>query len=70
MLVNGSLKTPTNDLFTSYDLFTPLQLDRRYRSMRSDTNSLRDSFYLQAIRLLNRVAHFGEYSEVDIFCGN
>jgi hypothetical protein len=44
------IKDPTHPC---HKLFTPLPSSRRYRSMSSDTNRLRDSFYLQAIGLLN-----------------
>ena len=44
------IKDPTHP---SHELFTLLVSGRQYQSMRSDTNRFRDSFYLQAIRLLN-----------------
>jgi hypothetical protein len=45
------IKAPTH---LSHELFV-LSSGRCYRSMRSDTYRLRDSFYLQAIRLLEHL---------------
>ena len=48
---NKIIKDPSHP---AHSLFTLLPSGRRYRSGQSRTSRLKDSFYLQAIRLLNR----------------
>ncbi|XP_038866200.1 actin-binding LIM protein 1-like [Salvelinus namaycush] len=55
------IKDPTHP---SHKLFFPLPSGRQYWSMRSDTSRLRDqAFYLQAMRLLNTLAHVQDPAE-------
>jgi hypothetical protein len=63
--ITGTVLLPIQDIYLrkacsminypthpSHELFSPLPSGRQYWSMRADTNGLRDSFYLQIIRLL------------------
>jgi hypothetical protein len=49
-LRKACIKDPTH---LSQELFSPLLSGRQYWSLSSDTNRLRDRFYLQDIILLN-----------------